>query len=774
MAAVNYPGTPGTTLYGGRAKGVAPSGVATAITVSNTSGVAQAATPATFGFSFPPGAWDPSLQDIHAAVGGTAIPVQTDEAALHDDGSVRFAVMSLDAGALSIGQSKVVDLTTGSKRATYTTPLAAQTVPVVAEATIYGVQRTEAIYSKGGPDFVAGENVTLRLTKDGTDHDYTHTVVAGLLTGTDVADALAALVNAAGAFRARREGEGGGYQRITLERMDPLAGNFTASTIYAGAAPIVINTISTFAAPVLWTAALQADLDAQITSSNAGTIAPRVRRLHGPVVSEFRQVVKFKDPGSVEHAFLTAIFDTRIYADGRKWVDVALENTGLVTANPLAINYKLDIKVGGSVVHAEPRFWHYARARWHKALWVGGNPALRITRDMAYFMTTRSTPNFNLGFGPAGAVLDATVASEVSAKAAKAWNGPMAATLLTEGMGTTGGRPEIGLITQYVYDYYATQDDRAKHLMQRVVDNASAFPVHFRDEATGWPAALDTRADLEVVYFPTVPTSTEMLPLRPDTAHQGTFGYHPYLMTGDSYHLDEMMFWASWNLINGNRAYRFTAGVGNLMDNQTRGLAWTLRAGAEVCFAIPDAHPRRQYYLDQFSANLARMNAVKGVSWANGPFGAVLLDADRSDSWQCDFLVSVLGWIAENGVPASMEIIDHLATYQFGRVLHGSDGYCPQWTTDSYYPSVKLGGVYVTTWSELAQAQGGARYGQACAWNGGIDDGAGDYSSVFRAASAVCADAGNATAAAAHAQWAALTPGLYNASTRKWAIVRRT
>jgi len=776
MATLHYPGTPGTAIYGGRPKPAPPQpgeGVATTVAVANLSGGALTSAPTTFGFSFPPGAWQPDAHDIHAAVAGAPLTIQTDAHALHHDGSVRFAVVTLDAGAMSAGQTKTIDLTTGAKRAAYTTPLAAQVVPVVAEATVYGVQRTEVICSKGGPAFVAGETVTLRLTVGGVDYDYAHTVVAGKVSGTDVADALSALITAGGMFRARREGEGGGYERITVERMDPLVGGFTASAIYAGPATIVFNTISTFAAPVLWTASLQAELDAQIASSNAGTIVPHRRRLHGPVVSEFRQMVKFKDPGGVEHAFLTAIFDTRIYADGRQWVDVAIENTGLTTASPLAINYKLDIKVSGAVVHAEPRFWHYARARWHKALWVGGNPALRITRDMAYFMTTRSTPNFNLGFGPAGAVLDATVASEVSAKAAKAWNGPMAATLLTEGMGTTGGRPEIGLITEYAYDYYATQDDRARNLLHRVVDNASAFPVHFRDEATGWPAALDTRADLEVVYFPTVPTSTEMLPLRPDTAHQGTFGYHPYLMTGDSYHLDEMMFWASWNLINGNRAYRFTAGVGNLMDNQTRGLAWTLRAGAEVCFAIPDAHPRRQYYLDQFSANLARMNAVKGVSWANGPFGAVLLDADRSDSWQCDFLASVLGWFAENSVPAAMEIIDHLATYQFGRVLHGPDGFCPQWTSDSYYPSVKLGGVYVTTWSELAQAQGGARYGQACAWNGGVDDGSGDYSSVFRAASAVCADAGNATAAAAHAQWTALTPGLYNASTRKWAIVRR-
>lgn len=779
MATLHYPGTPGTALYGGRPKPAPPQpgeGVATTVAVANLSGGALTSAPTTFGFSFPPGAWQPDAHDIHAAVAGAPLTIQTDAHALHPDGSVRFAVVTLDAGAMSAGQTKTIDLTTGAKRAAYTTPLAAQVVPVVAEATVYGVQRTEVICSKGGPAFVAGETVTLRLTVGGVDYDYAHTVVAGKVSGTDVADALSALITAGGMFRARRESEGGGYERITVERMDPLVGGFTASAIYAGPATIVFNTISTFAAPVLWTASLQAELDAQIASSNAGTIVPHRRRLHGPVVSEFRQMVKFKDPGGVEHAFLTAIFDTRIYEDGRQWVDVALENTGLITANPLAINYKLELKVGGTVVFSEPRFWHFAKTRWHKSVWVGGNPALRVTKDMAYFMTTRATPNFNLSFGPSGAALDTVVSNEAAAQSAKSWFGRMACTLLNPAMGTTGGRPEIGIWSEWVYDYYATQDDRAKAMMLKVCDNAGTFSTHYRDEATGFPAGLDTRPDLEASpYNPNVPFSREMIPSGADNAHQGTYGYHPYLATGDAYHLDEMMFWVSWNLINDNRINRFAQGIGTYMTVYgSRGTAWSLRAAMEVCFALPSWHPRLQYYRDQLDANLAHMDTVKGVSWANGPFGILLLnDNDSTDNWQGDFLTCVLGWGAENGVAHTMSIIGHLATYQFGRVLHGADGYCPQWATDSYYPPTKIAGVYATTWNELAQAQGGARYGQACAWNGGVDDGSGDYSSVFRAASAVCADAGNATAAAAHAQWTALTPGLYNASTRKWAIVRR-
>lgn len=778
MATVHYPGAPGTMLYGGRAAAASGAGVATTISVANTSGGALSTAPATFGHSFPPGAWQPSTHDLHAAAAGAPLTIQTDAVSLHPDGSVRFAVVSIDAGAMSAGQTKTIDLTTGTKRAAYGATLTSPPVNLVAEATIYGVQRTEVICSKGGPAFVEGEAVTLRLTAAGTNYDYTTTVAAGRTGGTDVADALSTLVNAGGMFRARREGEGGGYERITVELVDPLAGGFTASAIYAGPANIVFKTISSFAAPVVWTAALQSVLDSQVAESNAGTINPTLRRLHGPVVSEFRQSVKFKDPGGVEHAFLTAIFDTRIYADGRQWVDVTLENTGLMAANPLAINYKLDIKVGGATVFSQPRFWHFSKARWHKAVWMGGNPSLRVTRDMAYHMTTRSMPNYALNAGASGAELGQYVTDEATAAANKSYYGPMACTLLLEEMGTTGGRPEIGLISQWVYDYYATQDDRARALMLKVVDNASGFSIHFRDEATGFPAGMDTRSDLEVgPYYPSVPVSSEMVPGVADTAHEGTFSYHPYLITGDAYHLDEMMFWASYDLAKGNRSYRFAAGVGNLMDEQTRGMAWGIRTVAEVCYALPYNHPRRQYYRDQLAANLARMSAVKGASWANGPFGCVTIDTGwggwRADNWQCDFLMAVLGWLAENGEANSAGIITHLAQYQFGRVLHEADGVCPQWA-NAYYAPVRVGGygAWVTTWNEYAQLVGGADYGKTCSTLPIEGGAAGDYAAVLRAAIASCANSGDATAVSAAAVWESLIPNAAG-DNRKWAIVRR-
>ena len=791
MTTLNYPGVPGTMLYGGRPKPAPPQpgeGVATTVAVANLSGGALTSAPTTFGFAFPPGAWQPDAHDIHAAVAGTPLTIQTDATALHPDGSVRFAVVTLDAGAMSAGQTKTIDLTTGGKRLGYVPALTAPAVNLVAEATIYGVQRTEVHFGVDGSTFSVNESVTLRLTLDGVDHDYTISVPADGTIGMSVRDALGAVINAGGLFRARIEGMA--FTRFTLERIDPLVGGFTVSIIYNGTGSITQSTISSFAPPVLWTASLQAELESQVASSNAGTLAQHKRRLHGPVVSEFRQTVKFRNPSNVEHPFLTAIFDTRLYVDGRQWVDLTLENTGLVTANPTAVHYALDIKSNGTTIHSEPNFWHYSRTRWHKSVWVGGNPSLRVTRDMEYFKLSRAVPNMDLQHVISGAQLDSLIAYESSERAAKAWRGPMASTLLVEYMGMTGDRAEIGLISRYVYDYYATQDERALFAMLTVADNASAFPIHFRDELTGWPAGLDTRPDLIVGQnFPTVPFCHETTATAPETAHQGTFGYHPYLMTGDAYHLDSVMFWASWNLTYDNSAYRFAPGFGNLLGaEQTRGTAWSLRALAEACMVLPANHPRRGYYVSQLEANLANMDAVKGVSWANGPFGAIVLPSapERADNWHCDYLMLVLGWVALNGSATALSVINHLAEYQFGRALHGADGLCPQWVGD-YFQYVSIPGTPTITWNDLAKAAGGPnsapaggvanRYGQTCQWGADHDHTPiGTFPAIFRSAASMCADAGDSAAAAAHTLFAALTPELATSAgfaQRKWASTRR-
>jgi len=788
----SYPGTPGTTIYAGRAAAPPPPPPGTAFTafaVTNDSGSAQATSPVTLGHSFKAGDWDFDTYDLYAKIAGTetAVSIQHDAESLHTDGSVRYAVLSLDAGSMTAGQAKNIELFVGPKRSAYNTTLSVPSVNLVAEATIYGVQQTRIVVGvHGGPKFTIGEVVTLRLTLGGTQYDYSITIDAAMAENSStggslylVANAFAAQVNAGTAFIAQRVGEGGGYEKFWIEPAATDAGAFTVEVIYAGAVSITHSNLTTYAPPVVWTASLQETLAAQIASSNAGTLPQVQRRLHGPVVSEFRQAVKFKDSSNNEHPYLTAFFDTRIYGGSRAWVDVILENTGLTTADPQHVNYKLDIKIDGSVVHSQPRFWHYSRARWHKQVWKGGDPKIRVTKNLDYWLNSRAVPNYRKDLGPTSATLDSYVADVAAERASRPFYGPMNNVLMTAYMPTTGGRGEIAPLPKWMVDFIITQDSRALDVMLAAADSTAGVGNHYRDEATGWPAGLDTRPSLSFGTFSTFPKTDQPNLWTPDTAHQGSFGYVPYLTTGNAFYLDEMMFWASYNLAVGDPGYRVTTGVGNLLDNQIRGTAWGMRSLAEVVWSLPEWHPRKSYYRGQLTSNLNYFVGQIGVGRLASPLGAFLRPEGDVPPWQNDYLQCVLALMAENNEPGVSTLVTHIAQYTVGRVLADDEGFCAA-LAPGYYVSMREGGTtgaFFTTWDQYAQYNYPSQYGQACATLSvdGYPASATDYAANLRAMLGACANAGVADAPAAYAKWVLMTPAMDTAflTNRQWAIAPR-
>lgn len=787
MTTLNYPGVPGTMLYGGRQKEAppGPEGVDTNITLTNTSGAALETAPATFGFSFPPGAFDLAQNDLRASITGTEIPLQMDAVATHSDGTARYAVLSVAPGALASGEQKVVRLFTGNKKPAFAGTVAALSLNPLVELTVYGMQRTRV--SVTNSTFVVGETVGVTLTRAGEVSTYQITVLEshkdsnGNIVRQRLSDALAASITAGAKFRARVEGRAANDGFMEIETMDGIDAAFTVDVNYAGSATITVTNISDYAPSALWTANAQSQLASQITASNAGTSSFKDRRLHGPVVTEFRQIVRFTNSASAEHPFLIAVFDIRLYADGRKWIDVSLENTSVMTAAPADIHYSAAFMAEGNVVATTPRFWHFSKTRWRKSLWIGAPCSVRVTRDMEYHMASRNSPRLSLDLGSTPAALDAKVANEVAKKnGPRSYLGPMNGTILTDHMGTTGGRPEIGLISDHVYEYYATQDDRAKYLMERVVDNAGCFASYYRDEDTGWPLGLDTRTNACISEATaTIPKPSGVTPYDADGAHQGTFGYHPYLISGDQYYLDDMMFWTSRNLTVGNWGYRFTAGVGNLMDEQTRGMAWVGRAINELCFVMPDAHPRKAYYVAQRDANMENMRNRIGVSWAQYSMNAVVLDTGwgglRADNWQCDFLMTLLGWLRENKVQHAKEIIEHLGVYQFGRVLEAEQGVCPKEATAYFAKFVKAEGGLVSNWIEYGAAvdsdtANGHVPGVPCANRSIVNH---DYAAVLLAAMRICASEGDPLAIAGRAVWEPLAGEILATGYRKWKFITR-
>jgi hypothetical protein len=771
---------------------VNPPGVQlTTFSLTNDGASVQTSSPATFGHSFEPGDWDPVEYDLYArrASDDQAIPLQADAVSYHTDGSVKYAVLTVDGGTINPGQTQQYELHTGAKGSPFAGSVSPRAVGLVAEATIYGVQQVRVVCGvHNGPKFTLGEVVTLRLTMGGINYDYSVTIDAAMAENSSTggslyifAGAMAAQVNTGTTFIAQRVGEGGGYEKFWVEPAATDAGAFTVQIIYTGAVAITYSVLTTYAPPAVWTAALQPTLDTQITASNAGTIPQVQRRLHGPVVSEFRQIVKFKDASNNEHPYLTAFFDTRLYPDGRTWVDVIMENTGLAAANPSHFNYKLDIKIDGTTVHTQPRFWHFSRARWHRAVWKGTNPQIRVTKNLDYFLRSRAVLNYRQDVAPNSSLLNGWVNDVNTARSAKAFYGPMADVLLTAYMPTTGGRSEIAPLPEWMVGFILSQDERAKVAMLAAADASSAVGVHYRDESTGWPAGLDTRPSMSLGIGATVQFTQQPNLWTPDTAHQGSFGYVPYLTTGDAFYLDEMMFWASWNLAVGNPGYRFTSGVGNLIDNQVRGLAWTLRSVAEVTWMLPEWHPRKAYYRNQLDANLGWMNTNKGsTEWAPEPLRALLRPGDYdAPTWQGDFVGCIMSLLRENNETHTVAIHNHICSFIVDRVLKDDEGYCAA-LAPSYYTYVRADGAsgpWLQTWAEYAQKNFPGEYGLACNTLTviGYPGWAGGEAAYLRAALAAAANAGYVNGTTAFNKFAAMTPGITTdyQITRRWAITTR-
>lgn len=647
----------------------------TCVEVTATASVTQASVPVTFGQPFRAGDWQHTTQGLVAKVDGVAVPLQTDEISSHRDGSARFAVLSAQLNNLQPGQSKIINLYTGTK--TTSTP----NVPA-------------------NPDW----NLELEA---------------------QVFDAN---------------------------------GNVVATLV----------------------AQPQAQLAAQISSGSG-------RRLAGAVATEYTVALPFKDKATgTQHPHLTARLHTRLVDAGQRIrTDVVMENTRTWTANPGNITYSFAVKRNGSTIYTQPKFTHYHHARWHKVLWTGASaePQARVRHNMPYFMASKAVWNYDLNVVVPEAVLAKDYSRLATARADQAALGPMGSMLLERYFPTTGSRDEIGPYPRWTVNYLLSQDSRAREVMMANADAAASVPVHYRDEDTGYPLDLDR--------YPTVSTtpewSTPKLPAltngttiwTPDIAHQGSFAYVPYLLTGDAFYQDEMMFWTSWNAASPNPGYR-GGGLGLAKDNQVRGQAWAMRSLGETYRSLPDNHPRKSYFDNRLKVNLdwyANAYPRNPNSGSLYPLNAMPKpdQLDYTGPWQNDFFGVVIAQLAELKEPGAYEVLDWVSKFNVGRFVAEDQGFCTAYAAGYFFQIQDSSGKPYTTWRDLFQAN---FPGETCNPNmaiAGYPGWAGGYAAGARAVLASAYNGGVAGANSVYAKWRNLTSAMDAdiPNDPTWAIVPR-
>ncbi|MBC7404618.1 MAG: hypothetical protein H7252_02895 [Cytophaga sp.] len=411
--------------------------------------------------------------------------------------------------------------------------------------------------------------------------------------------------------------------------------------------------------------------------------------LAGAIANEWQVSAPLKNAQGVEHPHLTARFAIRSYAGQNKArVDVTLENNWAYEPGPQNFTYDTQILVGNQTVYSKTALTHFHHARWRKVFWWGAEPQIHIQHDTAYLIASKAVPNYDQSI-----VFTAASITPIKAKFTGAVTEPMGSGMAQPYMPAPGGRPDIGLMPGWAATYLLTMDKDAKKATLGTADLAGSWSMHYRDKTTDRPISL--------VNFPymtllgnsgdTVNPATkksESFPIcggictntnTSDSAHAPAFSYLPYLVTGDYYHLEELQFWAMYNLFQSNPGYRDNI-KGLFHQTQVRGQAWILRTLADAAFITPNNDVLKTQFITFLSDNLDWYNQSysNNVS-SNNTLGAIF-DGGSTEynnsrgiaPWMDDFFTSATGHARELGFSKAIPLLAWKAKFPITRMTDPS------------------------------------------------------------------------------------------------------
>src|SRR5476651_1677617 len=503
--------------------------------------------------------------------------------------------------------------------------------------------------------------------------------------------------------------------------------------------------------------------------------------LAGGLANEWTLSAPLHNAAGQVHPLLSARFDVRAYAGAKQAkVDVVIENDWAFQAGPQNVVYDAQIKVGGQLAYSKLALTHYRQARWKKTLWWGAAPQVAIKHNIAYLIASKAVANYDQSAIPSSATL-----AQLRLAFSGAVTEPMQRGLATAYMPQTGGRPDLGLLPGWAVTYLLSMDKDAKAAMTGTADLAGSWSSHYRDQKTGRVVSLVDYPYMTILGHAgdTINPATKKseafpacggdcsTPLTADSAHEPNFAYLPYLVTGDHYYLEELQFWAMFNILQGNPGYR-NAAQGLIKWDQIRGQAWTLRSLSEAAAITPDADPLKaqfttfltnnlNWYNATYSNNSAPNNALGAITDAN----ALVYNNGRGLApWQDDFFTVATGHAAELGFAPANALLHWKSTFPVQRML--AAGYC--WIDASIYEMMVRDSATSANYTDMAHvyqasetpavsslACGSAamatamklKVGEMVGYANSIDG----YPAYFQGALAYSVNAGNADAARAWA-----------------------
>ncbi|TCH96295.1 hypothetical protein EJV46_20145 [Roseococcus sp. SYP-B2431] len=402
----------------------------------------------------------------------------------------------------------------------------------------------------------------------------------------------------------------------------------------------------------------------------------------GPLALQTRVALAVTHLGA---SSLRLVADLAVRADGSLWVEPWLRNDGAMRAGGGPVAYGMRLVLDGrEVLRAEVGRQHQYTG-WGRLAGSALPPPL-VRHDAGYLADAGAVPRYDTSTGVAPALL----AALGEAARAPRWSRPLDPRGITQNMPQTGGRADIGPVTQSQAIWLQTGDPRAGAYAIGQAEAAGAIPWHYWDGA--W---MDTRR------WPRLwtdgrggpPPGGLMQPVAADTgwvldsAHQPDLATVPYLLTGRRAFLDEMQAQASWSVLSQWTGTRGTPdrpgpaeGVNVVRGNQVRGAAWSLRQIDNAAWASPDDDPMAPWLRSTGSANWAWLRAQipgwtsaqgEAHGWIPGEYGAPGL----LPPWQQDYFAFTCAAAARRGNRDAAAVLAWMGNFLAGRFLAERRGF---------------------------------------------------------------------------------------------------
>jgi hypothetical protein len=486
-------------------------------------------------------------------------------------------------------------------------------------------------------------------------------------------------------------------------------------------------------------AAWQADLLALLRAALAG--GARAWQ-HGALAVQAR-VSAAVPPGAVGGATSARLVaDIGLRADGALWADVWLRNDIAMRDGGGPIACRLRLRLDGREALDSGPLRQAQYTGWGRLVGAaqGGGPApvpAFVRHDAAYLADAGAVARHDLTTGVEEAALNRMAAMI----RAPDWHVPFNPRGISQRMGTTGNRGDIGPTTLWQAAWLATGDLRAAVFAVGQAEADGAIPWHFWDPGGGadrrggwldterWPGLwTDPRGGRPPRGLAQpIPGDTGW---QPDRAHQPDLSFVPYLLTGRRAFLDGLLSQGVWGIISQWPATRAeSTGAAAVRDrnivnrNQVRGAAWSLRTLGNAAWIAPDDDASAPFLRTAAAANWAWLRSQlpawtarqgEAHGWIPGEYGA----AGALPPWQQDFFASTTAAAARRGNADARAVLDWSGNFLAGRFLADAKGFSRH-DGAAYLLAISpenAAGAPFNTWGEIGAATRERGFSNGTGW----------------------------------------------------------